>query len=83
MRLIDDIDAAAEQGSHAYCRSADWEAYVLTSSPWWPRIKAALEAGAEMADYISEPPCDGLGPNGACAVCAMVERFREVTEGAK
>jgi len=59
MRLIDDLEAAAKADLSSlpvlHPRTNDRIAadHLLRSS-YWPRIKAALEAGEEMADFLGE-----------------------------
>lgn len=61
MSLVDEIEAAAKRyeatrnGNTMGVPIADVEAYyVCRNDPWWPRIKAAIEAGQEMADFIDK-----------------------------
>lgn len=49
MTLIDEIEQATDEVSVVYAES-------IITSPWWPRIKAALEAGQEMDMQLGDEP---------------------------
>ena len=70
MRLIDEIEEAPPGFEDRYdCRD------VLRD--YWPRIKAALEAGDEMACELERAHGSRGADWGAhCRVCAAVDRFR-------
>lgn len=79
MRLIDEIEAAANPERQA-------TAMLLR----WRRIKAALLAGEEMADYMEKSDDDYCQHGSAsrehepeCPLCQAVNRFRAATEGTK
>ena len=72
MRLIDEIEADAVLYS---------DACDLMQSDYWPRIKAALEAGEEMAVQAENMKRElGMIPP---AIESWLARFRAATEGTK
>lgn len=82
MRLIDEIEAAAKSGDIIVLAEAQYDL--------WPRIKAALLAGDEMADYMEHSDDDYWQHGSAsrehepnCPLCQAVNRFRAATEGTK
>jgi len=74
MRLIDEIEAAAKANGSDGLR--------LVLPDYWDRIKAALEAGDEVTDYLDTYSCE-CGSRGECAACELIARFRAATEGTK
>lgn len=76
MRLIDEIEAAAKSGplpggstgDQIICRQV---AQSLVQCDYWPRIKAALEAG-EVLVNASDHQTNMQG----CDICNAVARFR-------
>ena len=83
MQLIDEIEAAAERG-----RLLGLPRYKSDMDALLPRIKAALLAGDEMADYMEHSDDDYWQHGGAsrehepnCPLCQAVNRFRAATEG--
>lgn len=79
MQLIDEIEAASLVWEKDSASAAE-----VVESPWWPRIRAALLAGEEMAQHL-----DGASPPPDCGYTvywyidskAALRRFRAATEG--
>ena len=79
MRLIDDIEAQVAINGESFRGPLLREA--------WPRIKAALEAGEEMARVLEDDPEEhGQGSEHyapECRACQALVDFRAATEGTK
>jgi hypothetical protein len=82
MQLIDEIEAQVAINGESFRGPLLREA--------WPRIKAALLAGKEMADYMEHSDDDDSQHGNAsrehepnCPLCQAVNRFRAATEGTK
>lgn len=82
MNLVEEIESAAINYNTFENGASDYEiAYELVDSPWWPRIKAALEVAQEMVSAINNdveypgPPHDGTGKE--CPICQSYRKFRE------
>ena len=56
---------------------AEWDAdQIVASEAWWPRLRAALEAAEEMAQYAEAMEADiGCPP----AVADWLKRYRAAT----
>lgn len=55
---------------------AEWDAdQIVASEAWYPRLRAALEAAEEMAEWFAEDPSLRVDPDAA----ELVARYRAAT----
>jgi hypothetical protein len=67
VRELEGLAAAASGDAAPYATYDEWEAYMLTGSPFWPRIRAELEADARGWQPIATAPRDGTVVWAYCA----------------
>ena len=85
MNLIEEIEAAGNfEDPLKFDADQNMIASHFIETPWWPRIKAALEAAQEMELQVRGMHEAYFGVHKAgddCSVCDRTRKFRAAMEG--
>jgi hypothetical protein len=79
VRAIEEAAASCPHGPGTHPTAAQVDAYfIVVDNVFYDRIRAALEAAEEMAEWMSDPGCEH-GNVAECRPCAILARYRAAT----